>query len=136
MGIRRIAAAVFGGALLFWGYRQFGWPGVAAVAGGLVLWILLHFTRLMTVMQRAARRPIGHVDSAVMLNSRLHAGLPLVNVIGLARALGQQLSPQGDQPEVYRWTDPGGSSVQARFANGKLLDWGLKRPEADAPAEP
>jgi hypothetical protein len=90
----------------------------------------------MTVMQRAARRPIGHVDSAVMLNSRLHAGLPLVNVIGLARALGQQLSPQGEQPEVYRWTDPGGSSVQARFANGKLLDWGLKRPEADAPAEP
>jgi uncharacterized membrane protein len=134
MGIRRIAAAVFGGALLYWGYRQFGWPGVGGGGGG--VWILLHFTRLMTVMQRAARRPIGHVDSAVMLNSRLHAGLPLVNVIGLARALGQQLSPQGEQPEVYRWTDPGGSSVQARFANGKLLDWGLKRPEADAPAEP
>ncbi|HSX92649.1 MAG TPA: glycerate kinase [Hydrogenophaga sp.] len=135
MGLRRIAAAVIGVALLYWGYRQFGWPGVAAVAGGLVLWILLHFTRLMTVMQRAARRPIGHVDSAVMLNSRLHAGMPLVSVIGLARALGERVSPEGEQPEVYRWTDPGGSSVQARLVNGKLQEWGLKRPEADAAAE-
>jgi len=135
MGIRRIAAAVIGGALLYWGYRQFGWPGVAAVAGGLVLWMLLHFTRLMTVMQRAARRPIGHVDSAVMLNSRLHAGLPLVGVIGLARALGELMSSEGEQPEVYRWTDPGGASVQARFADGKLKDWGFQRPEADAPTE-
>lgn len=135
MGFRRIAAAVIGAALLYWGYRQFGWPGVAAVAGGLVLWMLLHFTRLMTVMQRAARRPIGHVDSAVMLNSRLHAGLPLVGVIGLARALGELISPEGEQPEVYRWTDPGGASVQARFADGKLKDWGFQRPEADAPTE-
>jgi len=108
---------------------------VAAVAGGLVLWMLLHFTRLMTVMQRAARRPIGHVDSAVMLNSRLHAGQPLVGVIGLARALGELISPEGEQPEVYRWTDPGGASVQARFADGKLKDWGFQRPEADAPTE-
>lgn len=136
MGFRRIAAAVIGAALLYWGYRQFGWPGVAAVSGGLVLWLLLHFTRLMAVMRRAAQRPIGHVDSAVMLNSRLHAGMPLVGVLGLSRALGELVSPEGEQPEIYRWTDPGGASVQARFANGKLLDWGLKRPETDAPADP
>jgi hypothetical protein len=130
MSWQRIGVAVIAAALLFWGHRQFGWAGVAAVAGGLVMWLLLHFTRLMAVMRRAAQRPIGHVDSAVMLNARLQAGMPLVGVTGLARALGEQVSPEGEEPEVYRWTDPGGASVQARFAKGKLLDWGLKRPEA------
>ena len=128
MSWQRILVAVIAAALLFWGHRQFGWAGVAAVAGGLLMWLLLHFTRLMAVMRRAAQRPIGHVDSAVMLNARLQTGMPLVGVTGLARALGELRSPEGEQPEIYRWTDPGGASVQARFANGKLLDWGLKRP--------
>lgn len=129
MSWQRLAVALIAAALLFWGHREYGWPGVAAVAGGLLMWLLLHFTRLMAVMRRAAQRPIGHVDSAVMLNARLQAGMPLVGVVGLARALGAQVSPPDEQPEVYRWTDPGGASVQARFAHGKLLDWGLKRPE-------
>jgi hypothetical protein len=133
MSWQRILVALIGAALLFWGHRQFGWAGVAAVAGGLVLWLLLHFTRLMAVMRRAAQRPIGHVDSAVMLNARLHAGLPLVGVTGLARALGERVSLEDEQPEVYRWTDPGGASVLARFAHGKLLDWGLKRPDTPGP---
>ena len=132
---QRVLATLIAAALLFWGHRQFGWAGVAAVAGGLLMWLLLHFTRLMAVMRRAAQRPIGHVDSAVMLNARLHAGLPLVGVVGLARALGELRSAEGEQPEVYRWSDPGGASVQARFANGRLLDWGLRRPE-DAGAAP
>lgn len=125
---QRMAAALIAAALLFWGHRQFGWPGVAAVTGGLLLWLLLHFTRVMSVMQRAAQRPIGHVDSAVMLNARLHPGQPLLTVIGLARALGQRQSPDGQEPETYRWTDPGGSWVQADFARGKLLSWRLERP--------
>ncbi len=131
MSWQRILVALVAAALLFWGHRQYGWPGVAAVAGGLLMWLLLHFTRLMAVMRRAAQRPIGHVDSAVMLNARLQAGMPLVGVTGLARALGEQVSAEGEQPEIYRWTDPGGASVQARFAQGKLLDWGLKRPGPD-----
>jgi hypothetical protein len=135
MNIRRLAVALIAAALLFWGHRQYGWAGVAAVAGGLLMWLLLHFTRLMAVMRRAAQRPIGHVDSAVMLNARLQAGMPLVGVVGLARALGELVSPEGEQPEVYRWTDPGGASVQARFAHGKLLDWGLKRPEEGSEAD-
>ncbi|MCM3563633.1 glycerate kinase [Hydrogenophaga intermedia] len=131
MSWQRILVALVAAALLFWGHRQYGWPGVAAVAGGLLMWLLLHFTRLMAVMRRAAQRPIGHVDSAVMLNARLQAGMPLVGVTGLAHALGEQVSAEGEQPEIYRWTDPGGASVQARFAQGKLLDWGLKRPGPD-----
>ena len=51
-------------ALLVVAHRASGWPAVAAVSGGLLMWLLLHFTRLMTVLKRAAHRPIGHVDSA------------------------------------------------------------------------
>jgi hypothetical protein len=130
MSWQRIGVAVIAAALLFWGHRQFGWAGVAAVTGGLLMWLLLHFTRLLAVMRRAAQRPIGHVDSAVMLNARLQAGMPLVGVTGLARALGERVSAEGEAPEVYRWTDPGGASVLARFAGGRLQDWGLRRPEA------
>ena len=36
-----------------------------------LVWVLLHFTRMMTILKRAANRPIGYVDSAVMLNAKL-----------------------------------------------------------------
>ena len=48
-----------------------GWPALALAASGVVLWALLHCTRLLAVMRRAAARPLGYVDSAVMLNARL-----------------------------------------------------------------
>ena len=54
-------------------YSSYGWPGVAIASGLLVMWLLLHFTRLMQVLKRAANRPIGYVDSAVMLNAKLRA---------------------------------------------------------------
>lgn len=132
MKIARIAVPVLCIALLYWGFRQFGWAGVAAVGGGLLMWLLLHFTRMMTVMKRAANRPIGYVDSAVMLNAKLRAGAPLIHVIGLTRALGQLRSAQGDPIEVYRWTDAGLSWVEAEFAGGKLQRWKLHRPVAES----
>lgn len=127
----RIAVPLLCLGLLAWGYRQFGWPGVAAVTGGLMMWLLLHFTRTMTVMKRAAQRPIGYVDSAVMLNAKLRAGLTLLHVVGLTRALGQLRSPEGQQPEVYRWSDAGGSWVEAEFAGGQLQRWRMERPVAE-----
>ena len=36
-------------------YQAYGWAGVAIAGGALVMWLLLHFTRMMTVLQRAAR---------------------------------------------------------------------------------
>jgi hypothetical protein len=50
-----------------------GWAGIAMVGGGVVMWALLHFTRMLTVLKRAADRPKGWVDSAVMLNAKLSA---------------------------------------------------------------
>ena len=119
---------VAGVALVAMAYNSFGWPGVALVAGGIVLWLLLHFTRLMTILKRAANRPIGHVASAVMLNAKLKPGVTLLHVVAMTRALGAQQSPPDTQPEVFRWSDPGGSHVDCEFLGGKLQRWTLVRP--------
>ena len=109
-----------------------GSAGVAAVAGGLLMWGLLHFTRLMSVMQKAAKRPIGYVGSAVMLNARLAEGVNLMHVVAMTQALGELRSAEGADPEIYRWTDGTRSHVTCEFRKGKLVTWTLERPEADA----
>lgn len=111
-------------------YRAYGWMGIAIAVTGLVMWLLLHFTRTMQVLQRAAQRPVGHVDSAVMLNAKLQPGHSLLHVVALTRALGAQQSAQDAQPEVFRWSDAGGSRVDCEFVHGKLSRWTLARPEA------
>lgn len=109
-------------------WRAGGWQGIAMLGSGLVLWFLMYYTRVMTVMKRANERPIGHVGSAVMLNAKLKPGLPLLHVVALTRALGKLQSPPGAEPEVYRWTDPGQSHVTTEFEGGKLVRWRLERP--------
>jgi len=135
MNLRNIfvPAGVIG--LVLVGYASAGWPGVAAVVGGLVMWALLHFTRLMNVMKKAANRPIGYVGSAVMLNARLKPGVNLMHVMAMTQSLGERLSMENAQPEVYRWTDGTQSHVTCEFANGRLQKWTLERPQAEAEAE-
>ncbi len=126
----QIVVPLIGVALIVYGYYSYGWGGVAIIVGGLVMFLLLHFTRVMMVLKRAANRPIGYVDSAVMLNARLKRGMVLLQVIAMTRALGELRSPKDAQPERYRWTDPGGSRVDTEFHEGKLRGWALARPEA------
>lgn len=135
MNLRNIfvPAGVIG--LVLVGYASAGWPGVAAVVGGLVMWALLHFTRLMNVMKKAANRPMGYVGSAVMLNARLKPGVNLMHVMAMTQSLGERLSAENVQPEVYRWTDGTQSHVTCEFANGRLQKWTLERPQAEAEAE-
>jgi len=113
-------------------YRAYGWGGVAIAAGALVMWLLLHFTRMMQVLKRAADRPIGFVDSAVMLNAKLRPGVNLLHVVAMTRALGEQISPRDSQPELFRWTDASESFVTCEFRNGKLVAWELVRPTSPA----
>ena len=101
------------------------------IGGGLVMWQLLHFTRMLQVLKRAANRPVGHVDSAVMLHAKLRAGLPLLHVVAMTRALGSLETPKDTQPERFRWTDASGSTVLCTFIGGKLQSWDLQRPVAD-----
>ena len=96
------------------------------------MWALLHFTRLVNVMKKAAKRPIGYVGSAVMLNARLAEGVNLMHVVAMTQALGELLSAEGADPEIYRWTDGTRSHVTCEFRQGKLVKWTLERPPADA----
>ena len=117
-------------AMVVMAYRGYGWPGVAAATGALVMWMLLHFTRMLQILKRAANRPVGFVDSAVMLNAKLQKGATLLHVVAMTRALGELLTPKGSQPEQFRWTDGGQSHVTCLFDGGKLQQWELFRPDA------
>ena len=129
---KRILAILSAAALGAGAWRAGGWPGLALLGSGLLLWLMLYYTRIMTIMKRAADRPIGYVGSAVMLNAKLKRGQPLLTVLALTRALGQRLSGEGAEPEVYRWRDPGESHVTAEFEGGRLARWQRERP-AEAP---
>lgn len=131
MNFKTVLVPVAALGLLVAGYLSYGPPGIAAVAGAGLMWLLLHYTRMIQVLRRAGRRPIGQVGSAVMLNARLRPGLPLLQVLALTRALGELRSPQGAQPEVYRWSDGSGSWVEAEFGQGRLRHWQLHRPPTD-----
>lgn len=121
-------------ALAAWAYGAYGWHGVLLVTGGLVMWLLMQYTRVMAVLRRANDRPVGTVASAVMLNAKLKKGATLLHAVALTKSLGQLRSPEGAQPEVYRWTDNGESFVDASFVEGRLDTWRLTRPQAgDAP---
>jgi len=132
MNFQKIVLPILGVAVVAIAWRAYGWPGVALAVGGIVMWMLLHFTRMMKVLQRAANRPVGWCDSAVMLNAKLRPGVNLLHVVAMTRALGEQLSPKDEQPEVYRWTDGSASHVTCEFAQGKLVKWTLFRPPAPA----
>lgn len=136
MNLRNILVPLGAVALIGFGFYAYGWAGVAAVVGGLVMWALLHFTRLVNVMKKAAKRPIGYVGSAVMLNARLAEGVNLMHVVAMTQALGELRSAEGADPEIYRWTDGTRSHVTCEFRQGKLVKWTLERPEADADAPP
>jgi hypothetical protein len=122
-------------ALVAGAFYYYSWPGVAVALGGLVMWVLLHFTRMMQILKRAADRPVGYVGSAVMLNAKLKPGVTLLHVVAMTRALGELQSEKDQQPELFRWTDGTQSHVTCEFWGGKLKKWTLVRPvQADTPA--
>ena len=129
MSFQKFFVPVAGVAAMALAYRQYGWFGVVAVATGVVMWLLLHFTRLMTVLKRAASRPIGYVDSAVMLNAKLKPGMTLMHVVAMTKSLGALQGEKDAQPEVFRWTDGTQSHVSCTFVGGKLAHHELSRPE-------
>ncbi len=134
MNWQKILVPIAGVVLVAAAWRAYGWAGVAVVTGGVVMWVLLHVTRLMHVLKQAADRPVGHVASAVMFNAKLQAGMPLLKVLALTRALGELQSAPDAQPEVFRWGDTSGSHVTCEFVNGRLITWQMVRPDPETPA--
>lgn len=132
MNFQKFFVPIAGLAAVLLAYRFYGWIGVAGAVTVLVMWMLLHFTRMMQVLKRAANRPIGYVDSAVMLNAKLKPGMTLLHVVAMTRALGKLQTEKDVQPEVFRWTDGTESHVTCTFVGGKLAHHELFRP---APGE-
>lgn len=109
------------------GWRGYGWPGLALAVSVIVFWLLIQFNRSVAVMRNAAGAPIGHIDSAVMLNSQLSVGLPMIGIITLTRSLGKRVA---DSPETWAWADASGSDVTIVFDKGRCQRWTLNRPAA------
>lgn len=110
-----LAALLLGGLLL-------GWQGAIFATTGIVFWLLLQISRLMRVMKTAGAAPLGSVANAVMLASKLHTGMKLVDLISLAGSLGVKQAP-----ETFVWRDAGGDAVEVVLKKGKLAEWRLIR---------
>ena len=132
----RAGIPLLGVVLIAMAYRSYKWAGVAVVVTAFVMWGLLHFTRMMQVLKRAANRPIGYVGSAVMLNAKLKPGVTLLHVVAMTKALGELKSVKDLQPELYRWTDGTQSHVTCEFFGGKLVKWAMVRPAQAEDATP
>lgn len=127
LGVLLALAALVGGGVLL------GWKGVILALTVIVFWLLLQFSRLMRVMQAANGAPVGRIDSAVMLQSRLRQGMKLMEVLPLTRSLGAKVE---GRDETWAWTDAGGLRLELQFARGVLQQWTLQRhAETGAEAE-
>jgi hypothetical protein len=136
MNLQKIFLPIVGAAMVVIAWQAYGWPGAALAGGALVMYLLLHFNRMMHVLRKAANRPKGYVGSAVMLNAKLKPGVNLLHVMAMTGSIGELVSAEGEQPEVFRWTDGSESQVTCEFKNGKLEKWTLYRPPAPDEASP
>ena len=136
MNLQKIFLPIAGAVMVVVAWQAYGWQGAALAGGGLVMYLLLHFNRMMHVLKKAAERPKGYVGSAVMLNAKLKPGVNLLHVMAMTESLGELVSPEGEQPEVFRWTDGTQSHVTCEFKNGKLAKWDLYRPPTPDEASP
>ena len=106
------------------GYVQFGWQGVLFAVSMAVFFLLAQFGRALRTLRAAGTRPLGHVDSAVMLNARIKRGMSMLQMVTLTGSLGRQTSKDPDQ---WTWADPGGAAVVLTFVRGKIRQWELTR---------
>ena len=111
--------------LLVAAWQGYGIKGIALGITLIVFWLVLQFNRSLRVMHNAGSAPLGHIDSAVMLNAKLRAGMQMLQVLTLTKSLGRRVDPGAD---VYEWADEGGSKVVVTFANGRCKRWQLERP--------
>ena len=118
------------------GYVGYGWPGVLLAFTVVVFWLLLQFSRAVRTMKRAAERPLGTVDSAVMLHARLNVGMRLPQILALTGSLGLRIgaAQPADATESYAWRDTGGDEVVVDLKAGALSAGRLQRQTPSTPA--
>jgi hypothetical protein len=118
-------------ALLAVAWQAYGWQGVLAAISAIVFWLLLQFNRAVRVMKNAGATPVGHVDSAVMLNAKLHAGMTMLQVVTLTKSLGRKRDAAGG---TWAWGDAGGNEVTLHFERGRLARFEFARGAGAEPA--
>lgn len=116
-------------ALVAMSWQAYRWSGVALAVTVIAFWLLLQFNRTIRAMKNASSSPVGHVDSAVMFNAKLNAGMTMLQVIALTKSLGRSVA---QETEIWRWQDEGGSAVTLTMRGGRLEHWVLTRPEAES----
>ncbi len=130
-----VASWSLAAAALVAGWFAYGWQGLVLAVTVIVFWLLLQFSRALRVMRKAAGAPVGHVDSAVMLHSRLREGMTLVQVLALTGSLGARVDPPAEgAEESWRWRDEGEVSVTVHLRGGRTRDWALQRPDGHGAA--
>ena len=132
MNFRKILPPILGVVLIGFAWRAYGWSGVALAVGAIVMWLLIHFNKIMRALKQAANRPVGSVDSAVMFNAKLKRGDDVLHVLALTKSIGRALTPENQQPEIFQWTDGSEASVNCEFMDGRLVKWQLVRADPAA----
>ena len=128
-----IVGWVLAAMLLLAAWQGYGLKGLALGVTLIVFWLVLQLNRSIRVMRNAGSAPIGHVDSAVMLNAKLKPGMQMLQVLTLTKSLGRRLRPDAD---LYAWADAGGSEVVVTFEGGRCKRWVLERPDESAGGSP
>ena len=86
----------------------------------IVFQLLLQFGGTLRVLRMAGARPVGAVDNAATLHSRLKPGQRLLETLPLTRSLGLRLR---DDPETFEWAYAAGDRVQVELVGGRLAAW-------------
>ena len=125
------ATWAFIAAALVAGWYAYGWPGLVLAVTAITFWMLLQFSRVTRVMRRAGNAPVGRVNSAVMLQSKLREGMTLMQVLALTGSLGERIEPPAEgADESWRWRDGGDVAVTVNLRKGRARSWTLLRPGA------
>jgi hypothetical protein len=115
---------ILAGAALAAGWFGYGWRGIVLALSVIAFWLLLEFSRTLRVLRGAAHAPVGHVASAVMLQSQLSEGMRLADIIKLTGSLGQKVR---EEPETFAWRDGGGAAVEVELQAGRCRRWTILR---------
>ena len=108
------------------GWVGFGGRGIVLALTAIAFWLLLQFGRAMRVMRRAARAPLGHVPSAVMLHARLRRGMTMLELVSITGSLGEAAASERPS-SAYCWRDAGGSALRVSFARDRVSTWAIER---------
>jgi hypothetical protein len=121
--IKQSLNTVLAGGAIAAGWWVYGWQGIVLAVTVIVFWMLLQFNRATRVLQRAGQRPIGEIDSIVMMQAKLAHGQNMQEVIALAGSLGRKFSERDE----WQWTDLGGNEIVVTFRRGVVVRWAVAR---------